>query len=874
MRRKKKQILVKALCLRAACLVFACLGWMSTTSAASWTYQEPSPPTLPSNAVCHGNSRWVAVGECGKIMHSTDGESWQLIKPLTDANLQQVIYAAGQFVAVGDDQTVLTSTDGIVWTHRRVGSPVAIKSVVYGAGVYVMIGTLGSENVLLTTANFSTWTTTSRQGAGDTSTRSYTGEVVLFDGSRFVAPVSSASTLTSADGYTWQANSSNLGQDFINAGDIADGIYYVSTSGMAWSSSDGCTWTLLPQAGYNPGKVYDLSVRGSIIHITMNSKLLVSYNLGQSWQTKYVTGTGRYTGRFGGLHWADSKYVLLIGDGGSHTSANGTWPNNFNTSMKTKYHGVCHGNGQFVAVGEPDSSIIGGEIRSSADGITWVTRHAAATYLYDVCYGNGIYVAVGSNLAQTNAIILTSTDLVTWTERANTAAYDLKRVIYTGGQFVAVGGEYSQAVILTSADGTSWVERNSNATGPLVDIIHANGLFVAVGSVNSENDFGLVTSPDGATWTNVGASMPRSTASRKRAFSFVSHGNGLFIAGTNDGYLYRSADGANWTEHAADDSSSNESWKVRFANGSFFAVTDYFNNKAYRSNDGLTWTPDLMGATNYRSLAAGDGTWVAVGDSSRIVTTPDVPLASGPSDVMITDIGTGNIAINWIADIGAKGHYLYYRRVGQIPWQRLAGAFSADTNSHDFTGLVPGKDYEFAVQTISANGLSALSRFSQRTFSLLDEWRVGHFGSAENFGSGANTFDADGDGQNNLVEYAIGRNPTARDASPGISTTTRIIPYSSYKSYQLETKFICDKAKKGIIYYIEISSAMVGWTRIAQSIGGAQTNSLVSSGVYISDSVSWNPIREVTVGYSVFVNKGSTANPARLFMRFGVEETP
>lgn len=56
-------------------------------------------------------------------------------------------------------------------------------------------------------------------------------------------------------------------------------------------------------------------------------------------------------------------------------------------------------------------------------------------------------------------------------------------------------------------------------------------------------------------------------------------------------------------------------------------------------------------------------------------------------------------------------------------------------------------------------------RFTDRgdhvTTTPIEEWRLTHFGTVENSGAAANTADFDGDGFSNLLEYALGTDPTA-----------------------------------------------------------------------------------------------------------------
>ncbi len=49
----------------------------------------------------------------------------------------------------------------------------------------------------------------------------------------------------------------------------------------------------------------------------------------------------------------------------------------------------------------------------------------------------------------------------------------------------------------------------------------------------------------------------------------------------------------------------------------------------------------------------------------------------------------------------------------------------------------------------------------------LQTWRYQYFGTTQNSGSAADTFDGNGDGENNLMEFATGQNPNAATTKPG-----------------------------------------------------------------------------------------------------------
>jgi hypothetical protein len=100
---------------------------------------------------------FVAVGQAGTILYSTDGLNWTVAASVSPANsndLKAVKYggldasAVGIFVAVGANGTVLTSEDGISWTNQAAtGIPTtsALNSITYATGRrFIAVGADGN----------------------------------------------------------------------------------------------------------------------------------------------------------------------------------------------------------------------------------------------------------------------------------------------------------------------------------------------------------------------------------------------------------------------------------------------------------------------------------------------------------------------------------------------------------------------------------------------------------------------------------------------------------------------------------------------------------------------------------------------------------
>ena len=120
----------------------------------------------------------------------------------------------------------------------------------------------------------------------------------------------------------------------------------------------------------------------------------------------------------------------------------------------------------------------------------------------------------------------------TWELGDSGSTSPLTKVVYGGGQFVAVG---DAGVILTSVDGSVWATQNSGTTKNLRGVAYGNGLYLVTGE-----DGTALTSPDGQAWT----------ARNARTGLFISgaaYGNGIFVvcgaSGTTSGTVRFTANG-------------------------------------------------------------------------------------------------------------------------------------------------------------------------------------------------------------------------------------------------------------------------------------------------------------------------------------------
>ena len=81
----------------------------------------------------------------------------------------------------------------------------------------------------------------------------------------------------------------------------------------------------------------------------------------------------------------------------------------------------------------------GGIVMTSGNGIAWAAQTGALSDSgFTVAYGAGLFV-VGTNFAASTEAIMTSPDGINWTARSSPADGELvQKIIYAGGQFVAL----------------------------------------------------------------------------------------------------------------------------------------------------------------------------------------------------------------------------------------------------------------------------------------------------------------------------------------------------------------------------------------------------------------------------------------------------
>lgn len=244
-----------------------------------WTPFLTGAPALDGIAWSQKLGTFVAVGDGGAIVTSTDGVNWAAQNSTTTFNLFGIAAADVGLIAVGDGGTILVSTDGVNWVQRDSGTDATLYGVAVGrAGTVVAVGASGAVLVSIDAGvtwqvNFvafpdvaigdlkgiaygtSGWVTVGDFGVilhGEspaTSTWDVVGNSILpdlngvvFVQGNYTVLGDKGRILTSPDGVIYTQAVSNSGQ-FLFGTAFGDATYYVvGSGGRALRSLDGAIY--------------------------------------------------------------------------------------------------------------------------------------------------------------------------------------------------------------------------------------------------------------------------------------------------------------------------------------------------------------------------------------------------------------------------------------------------------------------------------------------------------------------------------------------------------------------------------------------------------------------------------------------------------
>ncbi len=155
-------------------------------------------------------------------------------------------------------------------------------------------------------------------------------------------------------------------------------------------------------------------------------------------------------------------------------------------------------------------------------------------------------------------------------------------VTWSGTQFVAVGSDMATGVggIMTSPDGVTWTPRTMPTPNVLNAITWSGTKFVAVGGAGT-----VITSLDGINWT-LGTPL---TANTLNSVTW-SPTKLLFVAVDSFGFIFTSPDGITWTQQTSPVANAFGLLEVIWSPTHSLFITVGAGGKIVTSPDGIAWT--------------------------------------------------------------------------------------------------------------------------------------------------------------------------------------------------------------------------------------------------------------------------------------------
>ena len=260
---------------------------------------------------------------------------------------------------------------------------------------------------------------------------------VGYGGNLFVAVGYGGWIMTSPDGTTWTARSSNS-KDNLEAVAYGNGKYVIVSQYLnVVTSTDGVTWT---------------------------------------------TKASPATGQMKSIVFAGGKFVAVSPNAGIMTSPDGeTWTLTPPPQPTTTYSNVIYARNQLLLWANNAADLMNptATLQSSQDGTNWTKVGQLKGQVSAMACSDTLCVALATtDMMAMEPSVFTSTDLQTWTAQPQAPLLGIQRIGYGNGYFVAVGS----GTFWSTQDGTKWTEAIPRGVKNFYGVAAGGGRLVVVGS--------------------------------------------------------------------------------------------------------------------------------------------------------------------------------------------------------------------------------------------------------------------------------------------------------------------------------------------------------------------------------------------------------
>lgn len=522
---------------------FVAVGYSVTqTSLDGLSWDVVAHDGVHLNAVAWDGAAFVAVGDGGVILRSTDGQSWEQVPSPTTADLRGVAWGGGEYMAVGGEGVAIRSTSGVAWEAVTLPAVQNLSGVTFGEGRFYLYG----RSSIILEGSGSSWRSI---GCPDSTTIS---SAAILGGRLLVVTYGSWGLLLRVfDGSAWSipGGAPEYPQRIVRQG--AQLFAFVSRGygpTAVYSSTDGSSWTREPGTGFDNGVLRSVAVGGGRAVAVGAAGAWLTRQEGQAWELVSgrvdtfldVASNGQILVA-AAAQSAGSGCVLLSSTDGRE------WTCRFSLDGSTIGRRVAWLGDRFVALIEVDSFT-----RStwSRDGVTWSTpqrvdhRTGIDVIRFQdrfLAFTGGGSFACPVTCGVAEGRVFASNDLGSWQQvGVGFSSLGPVSVATNGTRIVAarccvsfLHGPYILNGFATSEDGETWAEVSIPETLPATTkIVWTGSRFVATGG-------GVVMdSADGLSWSVISRSSRSLTSLAWTGAGFV--GSGMwgsfpFVASSGDG---------------------------------------------------------------------------------------------------------------------------------------------------------------------------------------------------------------------------------------------------------------------------------------------------------------------------------------------------
>jgi hypothetical protein len=545
--------------------------------------------TSTLNTITYGNNLFVAAGNAGVIISSTNGRNWLRSKSPTSTIIQNIYFNNGEFFITGNNGLFLTTTDNFKFFNTvSTGVTTTIFSTLRtDQGLYI-IGRSGAD--IQTSTNLTKW---SRYGVTITDVPNNNSQYSV--GNALVLQTYTNLTLSTN---AWPGNilgittTTTQTVKIIGAISGTDVLATVEDDSeenwRMYASADpiSSVTTYITSAGI--ARIY--AVRTNSILYIGSSGVFVNTAIGGLSTTSTQLNCIERTSQSALIAGGNAGFIWRSADGLSGTYIR-DWASNINT------RGICTnvptantlvvGNSGNWGYGLGQTTIVTGNSLGSQD-------LNSATF-----NGSDLYVIVG------NAGIIATSSTITgpFTLRTNTEFYNqnINKVIFGGGLFV-FGGE--DGIVASSTDGISWAKHLTGTNLPIRGLGYDEPTqeyfyLDSGGSIRSSTDF--------ENWELVVRQQSIIGDPRK-----IIDGNNISLYYSTNAYGY-STDNKIWQSVET----STEITDITFGNNEF--VMTFANGIIRTSTDTINWTNKFSGTNNkINAISYNQDSVVYVGDFGEI----------------------------------------------------------------------------------------------------------------------------------------------------------------------------------------------------------------------------------------------------------------